>query len=323
MSRLRFLIYLIIYFIQLRKGRLSSDKAVDASDTPEVTRNNQNEAPATRRTHQHQMPFRKTFDQQSMNITSQYPPPIPPRDPQTVTSFPLHQFPSTTGADAYTTTSINNNNEIIKILAFGDSITEGMVNYGDEPFAPYTTKLEELLNSNSNDNGKSYFVVNEGISGECVHGEMTFRLPYALHAHSAYLKLVIILGGTNDLMKVDCDKKVNLTAEIIHLHQMAHQKGYKTVVVTIPQTGLTESAHLITSFGTFQRLWHITNARLRNYAKENSHLTILCDLAKEFPMSSLKSNHLENYWSDDLHPSAKGYEKIAELLYQTIASLDL
>ena len=100
----------------------------------------------------HQPPFRKTFYQQSLDM-NQYPPPIPPREPQSMTSYSHYQYPPPT-TTTYTSSSNNNNNQIIKILAFGDSITEGMVNYGHEPFAPYTTKLEELLNSNSQNKGK-------------------------------------------------------------------------------------------------------------------------------------------------------------------------
>ena len=214
------------------------------------------------------------------------------------------------------------NHDFMKIIAFGDSLTEGMHSSGyGGGFAPYTTKLEELLNTNNK--GKQYQIVNDGISGQCVFMEMSSRLPISIQENSHNLKLVIILGGTNDLLTLDCDKNVNLTKEIINLHTIAHSRGYKTIMVTIPEANIADASLLTMPYETFHRLWYNTNQSLRQYAQANQRSTTLCDLAKKFPMHSLDLYHKAFYWSDDLHPTPQGYEKMAYILYETILKINL
>ena len=191
-------------------------------------------------------------------------------------------------------------------------------------FAPYTTTLEHLLNTNDR-TGKQYHVVNDGISGECVFMEMSNRLPVSIQEYAQNLKLVIILGGTNDLLTLDCDNNVNLTKEIINLHTVAHSRGYRTIMMTIPEANVANDNPVLaaTSYEAFHRLWWSTNQALRQYALANRKTTTLCDLAKKFPMHSLNDHQKAYYWSDDLHPTPKGYEKMAYLLFETISEINL
>lgn len=183
-------------------------------------------------------------------------------------------------------------------------------------FAPYSTTLEDLLNKNSI--GSRYQVINAGISGEFVFTEMVTRLPLALKEYKNNLKLVIILGGTNDLRRLDCKHSVNLAYEIQRLHDIVHKSGYKSVIVTIPEADESKSVLPFYDLKTYQHLWKETNNKLRHYAKTHRNTTILCDLAKKFPMHSLKSSTRKQYWSDNLHPTAKGYQIIAKLLYKVL-----
>jgi len=208
----------------------------------------------------------------------------------------------------------------VKILAFGDSLTEGMFSNG-QGFSPYTIKLEKLLNANLS-GASRYDIVNEGISGQRVFDEMSARLPQSLRVHSVNLKLVIILGGTNDLSRLDCENSVNLADEIIKLHAMAHKRGYRSVVVTIPEADMS-GMQLLCSYDTYQSIWYTTNEQLRQYAAENTQKTVLCDLAECFPMFSLNAEQRNLYWSDNLHPSKAGYERMAEILYKTISMMKL
>ena len=219
--------------------------------------------------------------------------------------------------------SKNHHNNIVNIIAFGDSLTEGMHRSEYGGFAPYTTTLEDLLNNN--DQTKQYQVINDGISGECVFMEMASRLPISIQENAQNLKLVIILGGTNDLLTLDCDNNVNLTKEIINLHTIAHSRGYRTIMMTIPEANVANDNQVLTttSYETFHRLWWNTNQALRQYAVANKGSTTLCDLARKFPMHSLNEQHKAYYWSDDLHPTPKGYEKMAYLLYEIISKINL
>jgi len=70
-----------------------------------------------------------------------------------------------------------------RILAFGDSLTEGYYRNG-MGLHPYTIKLEELAKQN----GKNCEIVNEGISGNTVQ-QMLQRLPAILKSSVIFLTI--------------------------------------------------------------------------------------------------------------------------------------
>ena len=144
-------------------------------------------------------------------------------------------------------------------------MTEG----GSLKFFPYSTKLEEILNTHST--SIRFEVINEGISGECVFTEMATRLPKVLHRYHNNLDLVIILGGTNDLRKLDCDKKVNVAYELISLHKLVHSKGLKSVVVTIPEADETNLTLTHYDHKKYEDIWRDINDKLRSYAENNTN----------------------------------------------------
>ena len=102
----------------------------------------------------------------------------------------------------------------VDLLAFGDSLTEGFIGWGD--FHPYSIRLQQLLLEHFSDPSKVmvrslapssvcpqlFFKVSQfGISGETVP-EMVYRLPGILKEKEsirAKYSHVVILGGTNDL----------------------------------------------------------------------------------------------------------------------------
>jgi len=52
------------------------------------------------------------------------------------------------------------------------------------------------------------------------------------------LDLVVILAGTEDLLHEDCARDVELFEQIKTLHMLVHDKGYKSAVVTVPESQL-------------------------------------------------------------------------------------
>lgn len=197
---------------------------------------------------------------------------------------------------------------IKRIVAFGDSLTEGYLD-GGRKFYPYSTKLEEKLNAYFN--WTRFEVLNEGISGECAFTEMVTRLPKVLDRIGGdRVDLVIILGGTNDFHKLDCVNHVNVAHEVLQLHKIVHKRGIRTVLVTIPECS---------SLGnkcdeTRERV----NDKLRSYAMNHTNNTLLCDLGKFMPLHNMSSFDRQVYWDDQVHPSKIGYDKIAALLFHTI-----
>ena len=180
-------------------------------------------------------------------------------------------------------------------------------------FPPYTTRLEYLLNKNGK--GYRYNVINEGVSGECVFMEMATRLPELLKKYKP--NLVIILGGTNDLHKLDCKDEVNVFYELKSLHEMSHKLGSKTVAVTIPEADISDENLNVYDARTYRGIRKRVNSNLRDYAGRNVNTT-LSDLAKKFPLLSLSAKEKKDLWCDGVHPSRKGYEKMADIIYEDI-----
>ena len=195
---------------------------------------------------------------------------------------------------------------IKRILAFGDSLTEGFLS-GGRKFYPYTTKLEEKLNAHFN--WTRFEVLNEGISGECVFTEMVTRLPKILARIGNRVNLVIILGGTSDFHKLNCLKRVNVAHEVITLHKIVHKAGLKSVLVTIPECSLGKKC---------DKARMNVNDKLRGWAMEHKKNTLLCDLGNFMPLHNMSRFDRKVFWDDEIHPSRVGYDKIAAILFHTI-----
>lgn len=195
-----------------------------------------------------------------------------------------------------------------RILCVGDSITEGYYK-GGNAFHPYTKKLTELLNAEKNN--VTYNIYNEGISGECVYPEMVTRMPQLLQKYKP-LDLVIIIGGTNDLMHKNCTKG-HLFEKIKEMHDLAHQAGVKTVAVTIPDS----NAPQLPGRSEQEDTWEAVNDKLREYAQGKDNV-IFCDLAEELPYRTLTDDERKKYWDDLLHYTPLGYDHMAEVIYDVI-----
>eukprot|EP00300_Choanocystis_sp_HF-7_P033595 c45974_g1_i1.p2 GENE.c45974_g1_i1~~c45974_g1_i1.p2 ORF type:complete len:230 (+),score=40.87 c45974_g1_i1:2-691(+) len=113
----------------------------------------------------------------------------------------------------------------LRILALGDSLTEGFVfTAGGAPaFWPYAFQLAFEFPSHA-------FVVEAGISGECTDF-MAQRLEHLLASGGAF-DVAVILGGTNDIYY-----KRPIPAAIANLRRMhaaAHAAGIKTIALAVP-----------------------------------------------------------------------------------------
>ena len=202
-----------------------------------------------------------------------------------------------------------------KILCFGDSLTKGYYHHG-RAYHPYSIKLESLLK----EDGVDAKVINHGVNGECVALEMQRRLARDLE-QLPNLALVIILGGTNDLLNLDCVRKLDLFQEIKNLHMLVRAKGYKSVIVTIPEAKAARLGTDTMSLIEYRKELDTTNQRLRMYSVA-TRLPIV-DLADQFTRHSLNGKQVdpEVMWDDDIHPSREGYDRIGEIVYEKIKHL--
>ena len=142
---------------------------------------------------------------------------------------------------------------------------------------------------------------------------MLLRLPEVLKRHRGTLDAAIILGGSNDIFKEDCDTTIPLADTITELHNTAHALGIQTVAMTIPERGD------LSKRGERERL--AANKAIARYAKNHANMTVFVDLARELPMRSLSGFIRDVYWDDRVHPSKMGYRKMAQVIFEGVAKL--
>jgi len=212
----------------------------------------------------------------------------------------------------------------LRILAFGDSLTTGNIGgeLNEALDKPYTIHLSKLLRENHPD--IAFDVNNKGIYGELVCGQMTERLPKVLKEYGPY-DLVIILGGTNDIIEVKKGLEDSLFEGIKRLHGLVVGQGAKCIALTIPETDVyfrdlgKRGLSWVKEEGEKIRL--VVNDKLRKFVNECDDKIILCDLAEKFPQQNLSSADLEKFWSDGLHFTEEGYIKMAQIIYEDMKHL--
>lgn len=228
---------------------------------------------------------------------------------------------------------INTPRRRISILAFGDSLTEGA---SRSQLHPYTIHLNELLQKNFP--LRDIHIINKGISGDLAKN-MAPRLKHALLNKN----LAIILAGTNDYARVVAEserlavwdiftkvgprktnfnlpqfkmalKKWDIYETVIQLHQICHERNIRTVVVTIPDLYLEQYEF----FQPYLKYRKEVNEKLQRFAKVNEKKTLFLDLARQIPLLNISVEERKKYWSDGVHFTTVGYDKMAELLFECI-----
>ena len=193
-----------------------------------------------------------------------------------------------------------------RILAFGDSLTKGL--FSKNRYNPYSRHLLELLQKDDTNNTK-YKIFEEGVNGECACNAMAKRLPEELEFHKN-IDLVIIIAGTNDLLKNDCLNKCDLFKAIKRLHEIAHRKKAATVLTTILESTFTPAKM---STKDYKTVLSDVNQQIRGYGQqeEKSKKLKLCDIADELPRKAPLS-------LDRIHPTREGYDQLAEIIYNCL-----
>jgi acyl-CoA thioesterase-1 len=162
------------------------------------------------------------------------------------------------------------------ILAFGDSLTHGN---GANENQSYPTVLSQLT---------GHPVINAGIPGE-VSAQGRERLPALLDRHRPDL-LMLCHGGNDFLRRINVDiTRSNIEAMI----EAAAQRNIPVILIGVPKLGLIflESAEFYSEI-----------ADKYNLVYEGE---ILPEVESD---TALKS--------DQIHPNAAGYQRIAEAIYR-------
>lgn len=207
---------------------------------------------------------------------------------------------------------------IKRILCFGDSLTEGWIQ-GGKRFHPYTIQLKSLLDEEMQSKCE---VINEGLSGEMVHGEMNKRLPLVLEKHPE-IDLLVIQGGTNDiLLNKNLKEKVDLFEEFKKLVDISKTYNVpKVCVLTIMQGYYTDADDAVMTHTESNQIRVNCNEKIRSYAVQNQNLIMLCDIEWRLPCFDLNENEKKTMWDDCIHPSIAGYEQMGRVIFDHIKNI--
>jgi len=197
--------------------------------------------------------------------------------------------------------------DVVDVLAFGDSLTEG---FGRRP---YPDQLQEMLNSLHSYGGfkkRVYRVANAGIPGELTDS-MVLRLPDTIaHLKAAGRKpaFVLILGGTNDLLWGNMTSDTVL-ANLRSMRAAALQEHTKPMLFTLPRLDVEENSHNITQAKIVpnEPAMRAVNVALKKEAQSDASM-LLADI------SEISRKHLV----DGVHFNGKGYARLAEVAYNVM-----
>ena len=207
------------------------------------------------------------------------------------------------------------------IAAFGDSLTEGLFDWpNSRRFHPYTIKLQKLINDKIKraNSELSIVVKNFGISGERLRKSMKDRLRRVIASTNP--DVVIILGGTNDLLDMEKEVSANnyatqtneLIQDIKSLHLECHYKGIPTAALSIPETAIDDRDQN----ATVSLMRRIINREMEDFANRSQTRTIFVDISTE-----TDRKHNRKYWDDGVHFTPMGYDRVAEIIFKGIGQM--
>jgi len=206
-------------------------------------------------------------------------------------------------AEIVPNSSLNEN----EYISFGDSITYGYLDYEEAPEKGYIPRLEAVLNDNYGDST----VINEGWPGEITINGLG-RIDDVLSDHSA--RYLLLMEGTNDVIF----NRISMDTTAFNLEQ---------IVLTCKDSGVFPLLSTIIPRKDYRwyydfykdRIFYL-NERIRELAVDlEVPLIDQFDVFYNYPED-------DGGWTsllcmDNVHPSEKGYEIMAETWFGEIKTL--
>ena len=203
--------------------------------------------------------------------------------------------------------------KFIKILAIGDSLTEGYHKFGFS-FHPYTNKLEKCCDEYLKEisAAREVLISQQGVSGEFTDC-MIRRLHGILEAAETNghpFQIVCILGGTNDLSDEDDTPEI-IFSRLKQMYEKVLAHGNATLAaITIPEAGFLDEAYISTRNGV--------NNLIKDFCASNPERIILVDLNGHIRFFADTGQKNTELWDDALHMTPAGYDKFGELVFENI-----
>ncbi|CAF0800671.1 unnamed protein product, partial [Didymodactylos carnosus] len=155
-----------------------------------------------------------------------------------------------------------------------------------------------------------------GRSGERVLDGMIERLKKTLDTveNESHFRWVIILGGINDLSLGSEPERI--MDGLRQMYDMVYRHGANLVIMTVTESGLVKTND------PRDEKRHRLNTLIKTYAWENHFAggkrTFCVDLDKLIPWHRPDMVEKKLLWDDHMHLTPKGYDRVAELIFQVI-----
>ncbi|PVH72044.1 GDSL-like Lipase/Acylhydrolase [Cadophora sp. DSE1049] len=197
----------------------------------------------------------------------------------------------------------------LRILCFGDSLTEGYSMYGMQ-WTPYSetlqTRLDEQLGNEWN-----VEIETDGVSGQLVTAGFKKRMEGlygATRTRERPYDWIIFLGGTNDLAYSISPTKIH--DEIKAITALPLETGAKVLMLTVPECGVKNAK--------LDERRDELNGLISGDGREGVHTL---DLHALIPYHSMPSAERDDIWDDGLHFTPQGYERVGLMVARRLLEL--
>jgi len=196
-----------------------------------------------------------------------------------------------------------------KVLCIGGSLTNGRVtSCNGVVHYPYTKSLAKLLGTRA--------VVHEyGVGGETVH-QMTMNLRFEFILNQSEsgepFDAIVLEGGTSDLGYGASPKHVLQHLKMMWQMALEHSRRVHVFVLTIPSVTYASALHN-------EHRDQVNKMLRKEIAASSNERLCLVDTQQAVSVPS-PPRCTSSLWSDNLHYSAQGHEKLAMYIFRTIES---
>lgn len=186
-------------------------------------------------------------------------------------------------------------------VAFGDSITQGVLDDPNRAEKGYPPRLEALLQQR----GQAADVRNEGLAGETT-SEGLSRIDKVLVAGDDVL---LLMEGTNDIGEQDVSNET-IATNLDKIAEKAEARGLTVVHATIlPRFG--------SNYDTSNVITGALNGLVRELAWQDER-----KLADPFEVFYHLTPNFGQLYSDKLHPNSAGYDLLARVFADVLTNVD-